>query len=272
MFNKVFIVAAKEWRDGWRNRWLLFITLLFALMALGLSWFGAVATGQLGTAPLPTLIASLASLAVLVIPLIALLLGYDAFIGEQEQGTLILILTYPLSQWQLVVGKFLGQWAILASATFLGFGSAAGLLALSDFSAQLVSAFAVFIGSAILLGAVFLALAHLISLSVSEKSHAAGLALFVWFFFTLIYDLGLLSLLVATSGWLDQGTLKVLLLANPTDIFRLINLTYLDAQGTGILASLGQLRLGYPLLIGILVLWVTTSLTLTTWRFNSKTL
>jgi hypothetical protein len=61
-------VAAKEWR----NRWLLFITLLFALMALGLSWFGAVATGQLGTAPLPTLIVSLA---VLVIPLIALLIA-----------------------------------------------------------------------------------------------------------------------------------------------------------------------------------------------------
>ena len=86
------IVAGKEWRDGWRNRWLLAITIVFALMSLGISWFGSVAMGQVGPSPLPATIASLSSLAVLVMPLIALLLGYDAFVGEQEQGTLLLLL------------------------------------------------------------------------------------------------------------------------------------------------------------------------------------
>ena len=64
MRSKISIVVAKEWRDGWRNRWVLAITLVFACMAIGLSWFGSVAYGEIGTASLETTIASLSSLAV----------------------------------------------------------------------------------------------------------------------------------------------------------------------------------------------------------------
>ena len=57
-------------------------------------------------------------------PLIALLLGFDAIVGETERGTMMLLLTYPLSRKQLVLGKFLGHAAILAFATVLGYGLA----------------------------------------------------------------------------------------------------------------------------------------------------
>lgn len=270
MNTKVLVIASKEWRDGWRNRWVLAITLVFAFMAVGLSWFGSVAYGEIGTASLETTIASLSSLAVLVIPLIALLLGYDAYVGEQDQGTLLLILTYPVTKFQLVLGKFLGQGAILAIATFVGFGSAAVLLFIKNFDLTIIYAFGVFIGSAVLLGGVFLAIAHLISIAVSEKSRAVGLALFVWFFFTLIYDLGLLSLLVASNGWLDQTVLQALLLLNPTDLFRVINLLHLDAQGSGALASLGELDYRYGTLISLFFLWIAAGLAATTTLLKHK--
>jgi len=272
MVNKILIVAGKEWRDGWRNRWLLAITILFAIMAVGISWFGSVAYGQSGLAPLSTIIASLSSLAVLVMPLIALLLGYDAFVGEQEQGTLILLLTYPITKFQLVLGKFLGQASILAVASFVGFGSAAVLLSLEAFSLDLVISFFIFVTSATLLGAVFLALAHLLSLLVTEKTRAAGLALFVWFFFTLLYDLGLLSVLVGTEGWLNQTSLKIALLANPTDVFRLINLAHLEAEGTGLLASMGQLTFGYGTLFSLMILWIVGCIAASTIRFKYKSI
>ena len=45
---------------------------------------------------MPATVASLTSLATFLMPLIALLLAYDAIVGEEEGGTLLLLLTYPL--------------------------------------------------------------------------------------------------------------------------------------------------------------------------------
>ena len=41
-------------------------------------------------------VVSLASLTVFLVPLIALLLAYDAIVGEAERGTLLLLLAYPV--------------------------------------------------------------------------------------------------------------------------------------------------------------------------------
>ena len=84
--NTVLIVAHKEFRDGLRNRWAFAITVIFALFALGLAYFGAAASGQVGFTSLATTIVSLASLAIFLIPLIALLLAYDSIVGEESRG------------------------------------------------------------------------------------------------------------------------------------------------------------------------------------------
>ena len=84
--KQILTVASKEFHDGLRNRWLVSITLIFAILSLGLSYYGAAASGSIGVASLSTTIASLASLAVFLIPLIALLVSYDSFVGEQESG------------------------------------------------------------------------------------------------------------------------------------------------------------------------------------------
>ncbi len=270
MHIKVWIVAAKEWRDGWRNRWVIGATLIFAVMALGITWFGGVVNGQSGVLPLAATIASLSSLTVLVVPLIALLLGYDAFVGEQEQGTLLLLLTYPLKKIDLILGKFLGQLAILFVATLIGFGSAAVAFSWNNVSWSVIQTFLVFILSATLLGAVFLTLAHGLSLWVSEKAQAAGLALLVWFSLTLLYDLALLALLVGREGWLNESVLTGLLMFNPTDLFRLINLVSIDAQGIGVLASLGQMNISLPALYACLMVWIAASLALSLLRFHQK--
>ena len=85
--NQVWNIARKELSDGLRNRWLLAISLLFAVLAVGIAWLGAAASGQLGFTSIPATIASLASLATFLMPLIALLLAYDAIVGEDEGGT-----------------------------------------------------------------------------------------------------------------------------------------------------------------------------------------
>ena len=70
--------------------------------------------------PLTVTVVSLSSLTIFLLPLIALLLSYDAIVGEHERGTLALLLAYPVARWQVIVGKFLGHVTILALATVAG--------------------------------------------------------------------------------------------------------------------------------------------------------
>lgn len=273
--NAALIVAEKEFRDGLRNRWVLAITLVLALLAMGISYFGAAASGGVGFTSLSTTIVSLSTLAVFLIPLIALLLAYDAIVGEEEQGTLLLLLTYPLGRGQLLAGKFLGHAAILSVATLLGFG-AAGLL-IGVFSEQvetteLLPAYGFFLISSVLLGWVFIAFAYLISVSVGEKAKATGLALIVWFIFVLVFDLGLLGALIASGGAIGEGIFPWLLLLNPTDVFRLANLTGFEAaQAQSGLVSVASEALFQPGLLGVVMLaWVAAPLGLAGWRFSRQ--
>ena len=82
--KEILTFANKEFHDGLRNRWLISITVIFAVFSIGLTYFGSAASGMLGVASLSIAVASFASLAVFLNPLIALLLSYDSFVGEQE--------------------------------------------------------------------------------------------------------------------------------------------------------------------------------------------
>jgi Cu-processing system permease protein len=265
--NAIWNIARKELSDGLRNRWLLAISLLFAVLAVGIAWLGAAASGQLGFTSIPATIASLASLATFLMPLIALLLAYDAIVGEDEGGTLLLLLTYPLGRGQILLGKFLGHGMILGLATLIGFGCAAlaiGVLVEDVDLGMLAWAFGRFMLSSTLLGWVFLAFAYVLSSAVNEKSSAAGLALGVWFGFVLVFDLALLAVLVLSEGKFNPQLLPWLLLLNPTDVFRLINLSGFEAatNTVGVIALGTDLPVGRGLLWLCLLLWAGLGLAL----------
>ncbi|KAA3649526.1 MAG: ABC transporter permease [Proteobacteria bacterium] len=271
----IITIAGKEFRDGLRNRWVLAITVVLAVLAVGIAYFGAAASGGLGFTSLATTIVSLATLAVVLIPLIALLLAYDAIVGEQESGTLLLLLTYPLSRSTLLLGKFLGHGLILGVAITLGFGIAGVVIAVGAENVnlyQLAVSMVRLIVSSLLLGWVFIAMAYLISVSVAEKARAAGLALIVWFIFVLVFDLALLALLVGSQQGGDW--LPYLLLLNPTDCFRLINLTGLEAaqafSGLTSIARNSAFQPGWLMLI--LLVWIVVPLSLALLRFRRHSL
>ncbi len=224
--RQVRAIAAKEIRDGLRNRWVIATTLLMAALALTLTFAGSAPTGTVGASPLAVTIVSLSSLTIFLVPLIALLLSYDAIVGELDRGTLLLLLSHPVARWQVVIGKFLGHCAILAFATVTGYGAAALALALTGADVAQWRPFAAMIGSSVLLGAVFLSIGYCVSAAVQDRGAAGGLAIGIWLLFVLIYDMALLGLLVADKGrTLTAEALNVLLLLNPADAYRLLNLT-----------------------------------------------
>ena len=273
MHSPILALAKKELRDGVRNRWVLAVSVILAVLALALAYFGAAPSGEVGFTPMGVTIASLTSLAIYLIPLIALVLCYDAIVGERENGTLLLLLGYPVERWQIFVGKFVGQAAILALSITLGFLVAGGMLSVLTPEARGTEAWGalgLFIATSVLLALAFQSLAYVVSVATREKTKAAGLALLLWFFFVLVFDLILLGLLVATKGAVGGGIFPYLLLINPADAYRLVNLSGFEAvaASSGLAAIGAEAQFSVPALITALAAWILVPLSLAAWLFH----
>jgi Cu-processing system permease protein len=272
--NTTLIIAGQEIRDGFRNRWIIALTVVLAGFALSLTLLGSAPGGSIGASSLLVTVVSLSSLTIFLLPLIGLMLSYDTIIGEVERGTMLLLLSYPVARWQVMGGKFLGHMSILAFATSIGYGVAGGVAAFSgdEVDTEALMAFAAMIGSSIVLGGAFLAIGYLISTCVRERATAGGIAIGVWLFFVLVYDMTLLGLLVGQGETIGAGVFHALLLANPADAYRLFNLGGFDSVAalSGTIGMMGDTRFPIWAVGGVQLAWVIVPLCIAGILFNRK--
>ena len=273
----VATIAGREVLAGIRNRWML-------AAALAPRRAGADArlrgqrrrAGPVAASRLAITVVSLSSLSVFLVPLIGLLVSYDTLVGEIERGSMPLLMTHPVTRLRIVLGKFAGQVAILAIATVVGFGVAALATGLGDGGdAEAWRAFGVMVGSSILLGAAFIALGTLISAVVAERGTAAGISAAVWLVFVVLFDMALLAVLVADEGQVISGDLfRVLLLLNPTDVYRMLTLAGSETVGalSGMAGVSAEAAFGHALLFPVMVLWIAVPLGLAGLLFGRKEL
>ncbi|NCF29147.1 MAG: ABC transporter permease subunit [Gammaproteobacteria bacterium] len=270
----VLVLALGEIREGLRNRWVAASIVLLATLAFALSALGSAPTGTVNAHALSVSVASLSSLSVYLVPLIALMLSFPALVGELERGTLLLLLTYPVARWQIVVGKFVGHLAILMLAVLVGYGAPAIVTGLQGDSGWVGwQSYLAMMGSSVLLGAAFIALGYLVSASVRERATAAGLAIGVWLVFVVLYDIGLLGLLLADGDQrISPALFSSLMLINPTDAYRIFNL--MGSGGASLVSGLAgladQVRLSVMLPIAVITLWVVAPLAAATALFYRR--
>ena len=267
--SQILAVAAKEFRDRLRNRWVVAVALVFTLFSLAITYFGAAGSGQIGPRSIELLIASLVSLVIYLIPLIALLLGFDAIVGERERGSLDLLLALPITRLELLLGKYLGLASALALSTLAGFAVVAVLLWQRFGNAGLYH-YGGFVLSSVLLGLAFLRLALLLSVLARDRVRASGWAIGLWFLLVLVFDLALLGILVATSGEVGGDAIAYALLLNPADVFRILNVFSLDdVRRLYGLASVVPATLGKQWLLGAAMMaWIIVPLAIAAWRFR----
>lgn len=229
--TRILATVSTEFLIALRNRWVAIAIAMMVIFSLVLSAAGSAPTGALGTDRLSVVVASLTSLSVYLVPLMALLMSFDGVAGEVERGTLPLVLTYPISRAELLLGKLLAHLAVLTLAVVAGYGSAAlAAVIVETDAAQGLPALWRLIWSSVLLGAAFLCLGYALSAMSRRPSGAAGLAIGLWLVMVVLYDLGLLAAVVSDGGgWFTTQVFPWLLVANPADAFRLFNLAASDA-------------------------------------------
>ena len=272
----LWILALKELRDGFRNRWVAAAIIVLGVLALVLSVLGSAPTGSVRVSELEISVISLASLSVYLIPLIALMLSYDAMVGEFERGTMMLLLAYPVTRWQIIMGKFLGHLMILSIAILVGYGGTVVVLTLvTDSVADGWQAYATMMASSLVLGAVFIALGYLISVIVRERATAAGAAIGLWLVFVVLYDLLLFgALTMDKEQQISQQLFSMLMLVSPTDTYRVLNLSLFEgvSEAAGIAGVASEAGLSVMLLVSSMLLWVILPLVTTLLVFQRREL
>ncbi|WP_284164583.1 ABC transporter permease subunit [Frigidibacter sp. SD6-1] len=271
--RRILATARTEFRIAFRNRWVAIAIGLMALFALVLTAAGSAPTGVLGADRLSVTVASLTSLAVYLVPLLALLMAFDAIAGEAERGTLPLLLTYPGSRVEILIGKLLAHLIVLALALVAGYGLAAAAAFLADPGAASGLPALFRLGwTSLLLGATFLGAGYALSALARRPSGAAGLAMGLWLGAVVLYDLALLAAVVADGGgWFTTDLFPLALLANPADAFRLFNLA--ASEATAAATGVGGAAAAMPLWQSALsvLLWPLAALALSSAAFRKVT-
>ncbi|MCB0005407.1 MAG: ABC transporter permease [Anaerolineales bacterium] len=270
--GNVLILSKKELYDARQNRWLALYTVAFASLSLGLAYLALAGAGSFGVAGFGRTSASLINLVLLIVPLMGLTLGALAIAGEREKGTLIYLMAQPITQLELLLGKFIGLALALGASLGIGFGLTAVVIALRGGSTT-IRAYLLLMLLTMLLAIATLSLGLLISTAVQRGATAVGLALFVWLLLVYFGDLGLLGTALVLR--LDVQQLFTFTLANPLQLFKIAaimgmgnNLEVLGPAGIYALRTYGSRLL--PLLLGLLVLWIGAPLSLAGLLFQRK--
>lgn len=248
--NGIAIIARKELRDAVRGRWLIAFAATFTVIALVLARVQGD-SGNLGDQGFNRTTAGLINLCLLLVPLLSLVLGAAAVAGERERGTLGTLLAQPISATEVLVGKFVGLALAVWGAIAIGFGVAGLLVALVKPLTD-VQHYLLFVALSAILAAAMLSVGMFVSVLADTRVKALSLAVLLWFFFVLLYDLGAIGLALTVSS--SGRTLVGVAIGNPVESVRILAIMSLDSDldVLGPVGSYFSVRLGTAQSIGIL--------------------
>jgi len=273
----IYTIAKKEFLDNIRNKWIVILTIIFVLLIL---IFAYVAGGQAGTGEvlgsMQNTVFGLLGISSLLIPLIAIILGFSTIAGEAESGALYVVLSYPVRRGEVLLGKLLGLGSVIIVSIFLGFGFG-GVIIAAAFGPESWGAYLAFIGLSIFLGFIYLSLSICISAYCKRRITSIGGGILI-FFWGMIYGTVVMAILYGTGySFEDIMTGNVpdwffnSVVFSPGDLYqtavsRAFGVTSFDAMGFSI--SIPE-SLSMPLLLAAHIIWFIVPLLLA-YRFFKR--
>lgn len=121
-----------------------------------------------------------------LIPLVGILVGYNAVVSERESGALLLSLSLPHSRRDVVLGKFVGRTAVLAG-TILAAMVVAGFLVVYPYGELEIVRSLAFVALTVAFAALWTGLGVAVSLSVATKRRALVAAFGLLFLFVFVW-------------------------------------------------------------------------------------
>jgi Cu-processing system permease protein len=261
----IFTLARRELAISIRNKWTAIFAVVFGVLITAISYFGSMTSGAAGFQGFNRTSASLLSLVLYLVPLVSLMMATQSFAGGAVENEILF--SQPISRSEVLIGKVLGLFASMAAATLAGFGLG-GLVIATQADVDDVWGYPIFVALSLILSLVFLSLAALVSMISRRQTKAFGLALLIWFFFVIFYDL----LVLGGSLLLRERSANYFIFAslfgNPVDMVRVAGLISLQGEeifgpaGAALVKFLGGEALGVVALIVSLFIWIAVPILL----------
>jgi ABC-2 type transport system permease protein len=134
-----------------------------------------------------------------VLPIVGLLVGYQAIVGERETGNVKFLLGFPHSRLDVVIGKFLGRFAVLSVAVLSGFLGAVGLIAVL-LGVPPIAPTATYVLFVLLSAAAIVSIAIGISAVVDTRGRAISVVVGGYIFATILWSYVVDGIYYAVSG------------------------------------------------------------------------
>lgn len=179
-------IAKKDFQDSIRSRWLIGLVVLFALIMSAAAYVGRPAPGE--TASSEVLLRFLDQFIIgTLVPLLGLVVGYNAVSGERDSGSLKLLLSLPHSRADVVFGKVLGRAGALTSAIMIGFLVPAAIIATGPFRFE-VPTFVGYLLLVCILATMFVSIAVGLSAASESRWLAMAGAIGLYFLFVPLWN------------------------------------------------------------------------------------
>lgn len=211
---------------------------------------------------------SLLNIVLIVSPLVSIIFSTIHFYNSYEFTELLA--SQPVQRTTILKSQFLGLGLALSAAVLVGIG-----LPVLWFSPDMIGLVLVLV--ALFLSWIFVSIALLASVATRDKAKGIGVALLLWFYFSLLYDAIVLMLMFTFNDYPMEKAMLVMVGLNPIDLARVIMLLQMDVSALmGYTGALFRefLGTGYGIAAAAMVLnmWVFIPLFFATRMFKRKDL
>jgi len=194
----VYVIAKKEFADNVRNRWIIALTAIFLVLTIA----SAFMAGEGSVGEMDLTVGVLMTISSMLVPIIAIMLGYATISGEAESGALSVVLACPIRRIEVLLGKFVGLGSVICFSIIVGFGVSGVIIAGTTGHAQW-GGYVAFILLTMLLGLLYLSLSMSFSALLRRRvtSLGAGVVIFFW---GMIIGMVWMGLFMSTGGSMND--------------------------------------------------------------------
>ncbi|RYY28122.1 MAG: ABC transporter permease [Chitinophagaceae bacterium] len=245
--------------DLLRNRTVLVYTIFLFITAFGMFSLEDNSTKGL---------LSLLNLVLIFVPLVCIIFSTIYMYNSAE--FIELLLSQPLKRKTIWMSLFFGVSGSVSLAFLVGAG-----IPVLIYQANTTGLMMIIMGT--LLSIVFVAIAMLASVNTRDKAKGIGISIFLWLYFSLLFDGLILFLLFQFADYPLEKPLIAFTALNPVDLGRILILLQMDVSAmmgyTGAIFKdfYGSVA-GMTISIAVMLAWVTVPLWISTRIFNRKDL
>jgi ABC-type transport system involved in multi-copper enzyme maturation permease subunit len=195
-------VAKKEYVENVRNAWVIAVSVIFLLLTILASSFAGFSSGATGFAGIGPTLNTMDTLSGFMLPILALMLGFGTIAGERESGSLALLMAQPIRRSEIVTGKWVGLFGVLATAVLAGFGLGGGFVLIrSGGSSADVGTLLLFLAETLAWGAAWVSITVFLSAFFNRRGTAVAGSIGAWALFnSLVWSLATFLIVLSVYG------------------------------------------------------------------------